>query len=1095
MKKFIFILIFIGINLILIICNYDIYAQQNNFKTYSIEDGLPQSTVYAIYNDTRGYLWLGTDGGGISRFDGINFTNYGKKNGLAGNTIRSIIEDKKGNLWFGTDEGISVYDGYKFITIDSAKGLSKNVIIKLFCDKDGNIWAGTSGGGINKININKDGKFIIETYTSQNGLSNDIIFDICQDSFNNLWIATLGGGINILSYKDNRIKIFKLNNLIPSQYILSVKPDKQGNIWVGTYDAGVFFVNKTNDFNKISIKSFNNSNRLNDNTIWNILVDKTGDIWFATNSGGINRFSGNKTEAYTEQQGFPNNQVVSAYQDNEGNIWFGTMGSGLCKFMGDNFAHFTTKDGINNNIFAIIQDKKRNYWLASNGSGLTKMTLENNKLICKNYTTSDGLNDNCIKSLAIDLQGNIWIGSAKNGICKFNGNSFTIFTESEGLSNNNVNCVFVDSKGVLWCGTEGGISKFYNNEFFIINQENYKLINNEVQTIIEDKSGCIWAGTLGGLVKLCKNEMTDFNQVDGLDEKKIYSLAADKSGNIWIGTFGGGLYKYEINSTDKKPIHLVIDDTKLSSNNIYSLIFQDENTLIVGTDKGVDKLFLDKTGKVSKIFNYDKTNGFLGIENNLNAICKDNDKNIWFGTVKGITRYNPSKEYLINEPPITHITGLDLFFEKIDWSKKAKSVTPWFNLPNNLVLKYSDNHLAFYFTGISLKNPQKVYYRYKLEGLDNNWSPPLKQIEVVYSGLAPGNYTFKVIARNENGIWNPIPQTFSFTITPPFWKTWWFYLIICIVSLGILIFFIKYRERKLKKEKAILEQKVEERTKEIKEQKEVIEEKNRDIMASIKYAQRIQDAILPPGKIVKQFVEDSFILYKPKDIVSGDFYWIEPKQNYIYFSAVDCTGHGVPGAFMSIVGHNGLNRALREYGLLRPSEILDKLNDIVAETLRQTENSNVKDGMDLALCAINKNTFQLEYAGANNPLYIVRKTNVLNTSDNQKIETDISSNGFYLFEIKGNAQPIGAFEHRQNFTNHSFQLEKGDTIYVFSDGYADQFGGAKGKKFKYKPFKELLVSFQNLSLSEQKDVLDITNNEWRGNLEQIDDICIIGVKL
>lgn len=284
---------------------------------------------------------------------------------------------------------------------------------------------------------------------------------------------------------------------------------------------------------------------------------------------------------------------------------------------------------------------------------------------------------------------------------------------------------------------------------------------------------------------------------------------------------------------------------------------------------------------------------------------------------------------------------------------------------------------------------------------------------------------------------------------------------------------------KLKSEQNIvLERQVKERTKEIEAQKEELAEKNKDILDSIRYAKRIQLAILPPEEITREALRDHFILYKPKDIVSGDFYWVESAdKNNILFAAVDCTGHGVPGAFMSIIGYNGLNRAVRESHLLHPAAILDELNQNVGESLRQNQedSSAVKDGMDITLCSINYKEMTLEYAGANNPLYIIRKGE--------------------LIETKANKQPIGPFDSRKPFTNHQFKLEKGDTIYIFSDGYADQFGGPEGKKFKYKNFKELLISIQNKSMPEQNQILDETIENWKGTQPQIDDILVMGVRV
>ncbi|MEO9533599.1 MAG: SpoIIE family protein phosphatase [Crocinitomicaceae bacterium] len=272
-----------------------------------------------------------------------------------------------------------------------------------------------------------------------------------------------------------------------------------------------------------------------------------------------------------------------------------------------------------------------------------------------------------------------------------------------------------------------------------------------------------------------------------------------------------------------------------------------------------------------------------------------------------------------------------------------------------------------------------------------------------------------------------------------------------------------------------LEDKVAARTEELQSQKEVVEEKNREIVDSINYALRLQKAIIPTPAKIKSALPDSFVYFKPKDIVSGDFYWMNETEEEVIIGAIDCTGHGVPGAMVSVVGANGLNRCVKEFNLFEPAKILDKLSELVQETFESGEDK-VKDGMDGALCSINLKKRRVQYAGANNPLWILRK-------DATEIE-----------EIKANKQPIGSFEFAKNFTNHEIQLSEGDTIYLFSDGYVDQFGGPKGKKFKYKTLKNLLFHSKDQTLDEQYKTLDNAFEDWKGDLEQLDDVCIIGIR-
>jgi serine phosphatase RsbU (regulator of sigma subunit) len=302
------------------------------------------------------------------------------------------------------------------------------------------------------------------------------------------------------------------------------------------------------------------------------------------------------------------------------------------------------------------------------------------------------------------------------------------------------------------------------------------------------------------------------------------------------------------------------------------------------------------------------------------------------------------------------------------------------------------------------------------------------------------------------------------------------------ISIGNLIEELKHINQNL-------EQKVIERTEEINQQKELVEHQNKEILDSINYALRLQKAILPEKEHMDQALKESFVLFKPKDIVSGDFYWISEKPEETLVAAVDCTGHGVPGALVSMVGSNNLDRCVGEFDLRKPSDILDKLKELVVATFEST-GDEVKDGMDISLVALapessRGNKSVLQYSGANNPLWIIRK-------DTKPPAEGEDAN---VFEIKADKQPIGKFDYGKPFTNHEVEVEKGDCVYIFTDGYADQFGGPLGKKFRYKTLKNLLLQIHHLPMSEQRNILDETFEKWKGELAQIDDVCVIGIRV
>jgi serine phosphatase RsbU (regulator of sigma subunit) len=391
-------------------------------------------------------------------------------------------------------------------------------------------------------------------------------------------------------------------------------------------------------------------------------------------------------------------------------------------------------------------------------------------------------------------------------------------------------------------------------------------------------------------------------------------------------------------------------------------------------------------------------------------------------------------------------------------------------MDRELSLSHRQNSIVFEYGSVTL-NPDEVFYQIMLEGIDPEWRLPDRDTRAIYPVLPHGRYTFLVKARNSAGVWNQEPASFSFHIRPPLYLTWYFNLSVAIILVLIVFSYVKIRERALKRENLILEGKVKERTAIVVAQKEELAKKNEDITDSIRYAKRIQFAILPETSPYP----DTFILFKPKDIVSGDFYWFTEVGDKEFFSAVDCTGHGVPGAFMSIIGHNSLSKIVKEFGILEPGEILSQLNKEVLDTLHQRSDArDIYDGMDLALACYDRKGKFLEYSGAFNPLYLVR--------DGELIET------------KADKQSIGrsAFKTDAVFTNHRIEIKPGDTVYLFTDGYADQFGGEHRKKFKYGKLKEIILNIQKESMTEQRVIMDQAIEKWRGDQDQLDDILVIG---
>jgi serine phosphatase RsbU (regulator of sigma subunit) len=453
---------------------------------------------------------------------------------------------------------------------------------------------------------------------------------------------------------------------------------------------------------------------------------------------------------------------------------------------------------------------------------------------------------------------------------------------------------------------------------------------------------------------------------------------------------------------------------------------------------------------------------------NHNAVSASKDGDMLFGTTDGLVLYETSKTQKTKViPPIINITSVTINDKIYDISEK-------------IVLPYANYRIKIEFIGLNYSNPEQVSYQYKLDGFDSEWSESSNNRLASYSHINDGTYTFMLKACNGDGACTEIPVTFDFKIRKPFWKTWWFFSLTGIILIVSVYLIITIRERKHKEFQIYLEKLLEERTHEVRIQKEEIELKNRDITDSINYAQRIQASILPSLRKLQQYFTGSFVFYEPRNIVSGDFYWFDmiPKTDKFLLVCADSTGHGVPGAFMSIIGTTLLKDIFSRSDVEKPSDILRHLDNELRSTLNQNiDGERPNDGMDIIVCEIDTRTYNVKFSSAMRPFIVYQ-------------------NGEQLY-FKGSRSSIGGQIMREEkvFEDVELQLTKGDLIYMFSDGYPDQFGGPLGKKFKMVRLRNLLKDIHEKPMEEQYNYVKSNFQLWQGALEQVDDVLFMGIKI
>ena len=588
----------------------------------------------------------------------------------------------------------------------------------------------------------------------------------------------------------------------------------------------------------------------------------------------------------------------------------------------------------------------------------------------------------------------------------------------------------------------------------------------------------------------------------------VTCILPDKKGNIVVTTYEKGITIFSANGTIKKyyPVYTIGEKKRL--NHIVSAFCDDKNNIWISDDNGF-QLFDPISGKTSYPSKLSTISNEIAV-----GINQDKKGNLWIVYPTEIIRFSLAENSLLHfgkemglgvhemlNQTIPSIANGTFFIKSIDGIVvlKTQDINPSMSPPKIgfsgiklfnktletdtaifykklISLNYNENSLEFEYSAFDYTSPKEVNYYYQLEGLDTSWTDVANRTEVRFTNLDPGYYTLLIKCKNSFGISNIEPCKIHILITPPFWRTNWFYILTILVLTLIIYSYIKQRESRLKGEKNKLEVQVTQRTAEVISQKAIIEQKNKEVTNSIFYAKKIQQAVLPSMDLFTKLLGDNFILFKPKDIVSGDFFWIKETEQFVFYATVDCTGHGVPGGFMCMLGSSLLNEIVDE-DMLEPSEILNQLRDKIILSLKQTGNSGEnKDGMDMLICRIDKNKTSLTYAAANNSLYLIR---------NNELE-----------EYKANKMPIGYhIGNQESFTQHLIELKKGDVIYTFTDGYADQFGGPKGKKFKYLQFENLLLEIHQKNIQEQNNILNQRFESWRGDLEQLDDVLVIGLSI
>ncbi|HLP11000.1 MAG TPA: two-component regulator propeller domain-containing protein [Flavobacteriales bacterium] len=1119
-------------------------AQNTRFRHLNVDDGLIQNSVNCITQDKQGFIWLAT-AGGLSRYDGTGFKTFSHRSddptSISGNHIMFVYADNENNLWIGTRwSGLNRMD-LKTQKIERIKtDMKGNGFLNdpaMYCvveGKDGKLYFGTLGG----VNV-YDKKTRRFSYIKNDPNDTTSVLDnaarsLAFDKRGNLWIGHIHGlsCYNLKTKKATRFSAFsrdpnkRLNN---NNSIKSVFCDSKERIWISVWSGGMNIYDQrkgkmystdhldakgqvVKDIPVIKSRNDSSYSKRSDKLkftclrdlrmVFQVSEDSHGNIWFATVESSLNCFDP-KTGQLRQFKNNPSdpgsicdNNVLSSYIDRSGLVWAGTLYAGLSIFnpYSDRFGIYKSDPSqpfslVNSQVYAVHVGKyTRNTYVAVLGF-VYKFDPVTNRFTdyVKSKKGETLLHpQSLVQALAEDAKGNLWISVNGSGVFAYDTlqKKLTNYNYFEGVPNSMINssffAVFEDKYKNMWFGADfGGIDKLLPDGGF---KHNYPdstgktfLSSFVVRYITDDKDGNLWIATDSGVnvmnpvtekIIYYRNKKNEKGSLPGNDVQSIYR---DSRNTMWVGTTNG-LCRFNAST---KTFENLTAKYQVSPSGVYGITEDLNNNLWLLSGRGITRFnTVTSTWK-----EFDVLDGLQGNEFPLNTLATLSDGHIIMGGAKGLNFFQP--ELLVENRHIPQVSITNFLLRN---NPLKTSTAPSFL--KEVTLNYDHYFFTIEFASLDFTNLTKNKYRYKLEGLSNEWVDLGNKHQVTFVNLDPGEYLFRVAGSNNDGIWNEQGATVKIVITPPFWRTTWFYILCSVIILAGIYAFIKWRERKLNREKAVLEHKVNIRTVELREEKEKVEEANKEIRDSINYAQKIQHAIMPTEADFKKTIPQSFILFKPKDIVSGDFYWIShlPEGTVLYATA-DCTGHGVPGGFMSMLGTSFLNEIVNEQKITDPAKVLGILREKVINALKQTGSAGEnKDGMDITLVNLDLKNSTMVFAGANNPLWIQRNG-----------ETNMT-------ELKPDKQPIGYYVNQKEFTNHTVPLQKGDCIFSFTDGFADQFGGPKGKKFKYSSLEKVLLELDKNNFDRASAKMDTIIEEWKnwpggGVYEQTDDVCVIGVKV
>lgn len=842
------------------------YPQNNSaqkidlkFEHIGTVDGLSQSTVSCMLQDSKGFMWFGTQDG-LNKYDGYSFTSYhfdpADSSSILGNYIFSIIEDSKGNLWIGTESGLNMFDQVNNTFVryqhdeDDPSSLSGTEVRAILEDSEGRLWVGSTGGDLARLDRNT-GKFVHFRHDvgDPERLSEDI-YSIYEDSSKKLWVGSFNGNLSLFDReKESFIPVYYQGEKLSNNRIWNITGDREGIIWISTYRDGLYSMGFADDGSPELVHYVNDikdAGSISSNFIITAFEDSNGQLWIGTENGGLilfdrenEKFITHRSDPFNENS-LNSNSIWSIFEDKTGNLWVGTFAGGINlhtkygKYF-DRYKHIPgNKNSLSpNSVTSFSEDSQGKIWIGTDGGGINQFDRRTGNFLRYNSKNSK-LGSDAVLSSFEDSRGNLWVGTWGGGLNLFDRESHTFrryTTENSGLASNQIFSIIEDRRGVLWITSfYGGLNYFdrESNSFINYTPENSQISDNQIRMILEDSFGVLWVCAANGLNAFDPETETftiyshDDNKSNSLSKGYVLSVLEAADSSLWIGT-SGGLNKFDRQQDTFTSYHI---SDGLPSSMIKSIEEDDQGNIWLSTNRGLSRLN-PATGEFS---NYDHSDGLQDDEFYQGSSYKLPSGEIFFGGVNGFNVFLP--EGIISNPYIPSVVITDFqIFNKPAGIGENMPLQTHISEAEQITLSYKQNVFSFEFTALNYISSEKNQYAYKLDGFDLEWSPPVTHHSASYTNLDPGEYTFRVKASNNDGLWNEEGASVKVVITPPFWKTLGFKIvgILLVVVTILLIFYIRLRQI-INRNKNLNEQVIE-RTKEIKQKNTMLEEQTDELKA------------------------------------------------------------------------------------------------------------------------------------------------------------------------------------------------------------------------------------------------------------------------